>query len=51
LNPFGDSDLDFFYALSLTPLHTEPTSLRKKESGGTGTETKMERKRIQTVYR
>jgi hypothetical protein len=31
LNPFGDSDLNLFCALSLTPLRTEPTSLRKKK--------------------
>jgi hypothetical protein len=36
LNPFGDSDLDFFCALSLAPLRTEPTSLsKKKESSRT----------------
>jgi hypothetical protein len=50
LNPFGDSELDFLCALSLTPLRTEPTSLRKKKkAAGQGTETKTERKRIRTL--
>jgi hypothetical protein len=51
LNPFGDSDLDFFCALSLAPLRTEPTSLRKKKkAAGQGTETKTERKKRYRHY-